>query len=83
MHFQGSHLVTLKKGRGQHSKYLPYVFTEQGVAMLSGVLRSDKATNRRKGYPAKNDRVQEVISKLKITMPWHAFRAAALLTQDP
>ena len=26
---------TLKKGRGQHSKYLPYAFTEQGVAMLS------------------------------------------------
>ena len=36
---------TLKKGRGQHSKYLPYVFTEQGVAMLSGVLNSDKAIN--------------------------------------
>ncbi len=34
---------TLKKGRGQHSKYLPYVFTEQGVAMLSGILNSDKA----------------------------------------
>jgi len=34
---------TLKKGRGQHPKYLPYVFTEQGVAMLSGVLNSDKA----------------------------------------
>ncbi len=34
---------TLKKGRGQHSKYLPYAFTEQGVAMLSGVLNSDKA----------------------------------------
>jgi hypothetical protein len=28
--------VTLK--RGQHSKYLPFVFTEQGVAMLSSVL---------------------------------------------
>ncbi len=27
---------TLKKGRGQHAKYLPYAFTEQGVAMLSG-----------------------------------------------
>ena len=26
--------VTLKTGRGQHSKYLPYAFTEQGVAML-------------------------------------------------
>ena len=29
--------------RGQHAKYLPYVFTEQGVAMLSSVLRSKKA----------------------------------------
>ncbi len=37
--------VTLKSGRGQHSKYLPYVFTEQGVAMLSGILNSDKAIN--------------------------------------
>lgn len=36
---------TLKTGRGQHSKYLPYAFTEQGVAMLSGVLNSDKAIN--------------------------------------
>ena len=35
---------TLKKeGRGQHSKYLPYAFTEQGVAMLSGLLNSDVA----------------------------------------
>lgn len=36
--------VTLKKeGRGQHRKYLPYVFTEQGVAMLSSVLNSPLA----------------------------------------
>ena len=35
--------ATLKQGRGQHSKYLPYAFTEQGVAMLSGILNSDKA----------------------------------------
>jgi phage regulator Rha-like protein len=32
---------TLK--RGQHSKYLPYVFTENGVAMLSSVLNSQRA----------------------------------------
>jgi len=38
-------IETLKSGRGQHSKYLPYAFTEQGVAMLSGVLHSDKAIN--------------------------------------
>ncbi len=35
--------VTLNKGQGQHRKYLPYAFTEQGVAMLSGVLRSPRA----------------------------------------
>lgn len=34
---------TLKSGRGQHPKYLPYVFTEEGVAMLSGILRSKTA----------------------------------------
>lgn len=38
-----SQTVTLKTGRGQHRKYLPYAFTEQGVAMLSSVLHSDRA----------------------------------------
>lgn len=36
-----SQIVTLK--RGQHRKYAPYVFTEQGIAMLSSVLNSDRA----------------------------------------
>lgn len=36
-----SQSATLK--RGQHRKYLPYAFTEQGVAMLSSVLRSPRA----------------------------------------
>jgi len=31
------------KGRGKYAKYLPYAFTEQGVAMLSSVLRSKRA----------------------------------------
>jgi len=30
-------------GRGRHRKYLPYAFTEQGVAMLSSVLTSERA----------------------------------------
>jgi hypothetical protein len=38
-----SQTVTLKPGRGRHRKYLPYAFTEQGVAMLSSVLRSRRA----------------------------------------
>ncbi len=34
---------TLKSGRGQHAKYMPYAFIEEGVAMLSGILRSPMA----------------------------------------
>jgi hypothetical protein len=29
-----------RQGRGRYAKYVPYAFTEQGVAMLSSVLRS-------------------------------------------
>lgn len=39
--FLRSQIVTLKKG--EHSKYLPAAFTEQGVAMLSSVLKSESA----------------------------------------
>lgn len=38
-----SQIVTLENGKGQHSKYEPYAFTEQGVSMLSSVLKSKKA----------------------------------------
>lgn len=36
-------ICDLKTGRGQYSKYLPFAFTEQGVAMLSSVLNNEKA----------------------------------------
>lgn len=39
-----SQFVTSKKGRGGR-RYLPHVFTEQGVAMLSGVLNSPRAVD--------------------------------------
>lgn len=38
-----SQSVTLESNRGKHTKYLPYAFTEQGVSMLSAVLKSDIA----------------------------------------
>ena len=38
-----SQIVTLNGKQGQHLKYMPYAFTEQGVAMLSSVLRSKTA----------------------------------------
>ncbi|MBI3181283.1 MAG: ORF6N domain-containing protein [Myxococcales bacterium] len=44
-----SQIVILKPGahpgRGQHQKYPPHVFTEQGVAMLSSVLHSKRAAH--------------------------------------
>ncbi|WP_303327395.1 ORF6N domain-containing protein [Butyricimonas paravirosa] len=38
-----SQIVTLKTEQGKHLKYMPHVFTEMGVAMLSSVLRSSTA----------------------------------------
>lgn len=40
-HFLRCQTGTLK--RGEYSKYLPYAFTEQGVAMLSSVLDTERA----------------------------------------
>ena len=37
---------TLKEnGRGKHRKYMPYVFTEHGITMLAGLLKSSVAVN--------------------------------------
>jgi hypothetical protein len=38
-----SQFATLKGGRGQHRKYLPYVFTEHGALMAATVLNSPRA----------------------------------------
>jgi phage regulator Rha-like protein len=38
-----SQIATLNHNRGKHRKYIPFAFTEQGVSMLSAVLKSQKA----------------------------------------
>lgn len=53
---------TLK--RGQHSKYLPLCFTEQGVAMLSSVLNSSRAIQV-------NIQIMRVFVKLKEMLASH------------
>ena len=35
--------LNIESNRGKHRKYLPYVFTEQGIAMLSGLLKNEIA----------------------------------------
>ena len=39
-----SQIATLKTGRGQHRKYLPYAFTEHGAIMAATILNSPRAT---------------------------------------
>ena len=51
---------TLKRGR--HSKYLPKAFTEQGVAMLSGVLKSKRAIRVNVGIMRAFVRLRETLS---------------------
>jgi len=40
-----SQFATLDMGRGKHRKYMPYAFTENGVYMLSAVLKSKVAVD--------------------------------------
>jgi hypothetical protein len=40
-----SQIVTFEVGKGNHPKFLPFAFSEQGVAMLSAVLNSQRAVN--------------------------------------
>ncbi len=40
-----SQSVMMEIPKNRTNKYLPYAFTEQGVAMLSGILNSDRAIN--------------------------------------
>jgi hypothetical protein len=53
---------TLK--RGQHFKYLPQVFTQEGVAMLSSVLRSPRAIQV-------NIAIMRVFVRLRETLALH------------
>ena len=38
-----SKFSTLEKGKGKHRKYLPTIFTEEGIIMLATILKSETA----------------------------------------
>jgi len=63
------HFGTLK--RGQHFKYLPHVFTQEGVAMLSSVLRSPRAVQV-------NIAIMRVFVRLRETLALHQELARQL-----
>ena len=63
--------VILKNGRGEHSKYLPYAFTEQGIYMLMTVLKGELATKQSRAlimtFKAMKDYIishQSIVSKV-------------------
>ncbi len=58
-----SQIATLK--RGQNIKFLPYAFTEQGVAMLSSVLNSDRAIEVNIAIMRAFVRLREILSSHK------------------
>jgi phage regulator Rha-like protein len=60
-----SQFATLKTGRGQHRKYRPFAFTEQGVAMLSSVLNSDRAVEVNIAIMRAFVRLREILSTHK------------------
>ena len=66
-----SQFVTLKDiqgepgKRGRHIKYLPYAFTEQGVAMLSSVLKSERAIQVNIAIMRAFVRLREILSTNK------------------
>ena len=51
--------------RGRHSKYLPSVFTQEGIAMLSSVLRSERAIRVNIQIMRTFVRVREILSERK------------------
>lgn len=65
-----SQFVTLKE-HGKHPKYPPYAFTEQGVAMLSSVLRSERAVQV-------NIAIMRVFVRLRETLAAHKDLAEKL-----
>lgn len=67
--------VTLESGRGRHRKYLPNAFTEQGVAMLSSVLRNKTAVQV-------NIEIMRAFVRLREILATHKDLAAKLETLE-
>jgi hypothetical protein len=65
-----SQIATLKTSRGKHRKYLAHVFTQEGVVMLSGVLRSPRAIQVNIAIMRTFVRLRELLSTHKEILGW-------------
>ena len=55
-----SQIVILKPARGQHSKYLPYAFTEHGTGMVASILNTPQRLKCRKLFQMSPDEKAEL-----------------------
>ncbi len=84
-----SHFVTSNDGRGGR-RYAPYAFTEQGVAMLSSVLKSSRAIGvnieimrtfvRMRELLASNKELAQQLAKLERRLDTHDRAIAGIMT---
>lgn len=82
-----SQFATLENGRGNYSKYLPFAFTEQGVAMLSSVLNSKLAIqiniNIMRAFVAiRNFLIQQSATSLEIEKLWTHVKSLEEQTEE-
>lgn len=82
-----SQFATLENGRGNYSKYLPFAFTEQGVAMLSSVLNSKLAIqiniNIMRAFVAiRNYLIQQSATSLEIEKLWTHVKSLEEQTEE-
>lgn len=76
-----SQFATLKPGRGQHRKYLPYAFTEHGTIMAATILNSSRAIEmsvyvvrafvRLRGLLASNEQLADKFAELERKVSSH------------
>lgn len=82
-----SQIASLENGRGNHSKYLPFAFTEQGVAMLSSILNSKLAIQininiMRAFVVVRNYLIQQSATSLEIEKLWTHVKSLEEQTEE-
>ena len=65
---------TLNTGRGSNLKYLPYAYTEQGIAMLTSVLHTDRAIDASIQIMEAFVEMSHYISQNRQLLPYEEFR---------
>src|SRR5437773_1371526 len=82
-----SQFATLKSGRGQHRKYLPYAFTEHGAIMAASVLKVSRRESlglpRPTGQAARHLRQRQVVRQHRAALDRNGAEAGLFILPVP